>query len=276
MLTDGRNNMKHLKNIEAAKLTLMGAICGDIIGSAYEGRHTKQYDFPLFSRYSRFTDDTVCSVAIADALTRGKSFQGALQHWGRVYHHAGYGRMFRHWIYSDNPEPYNSYGNGSAMRVSAIGAYASSLPECLMLAKQSAEVTHNHPEGIKGAQATAAAIHLALIGKSKDEIKDWIESRFGYDLSRRYSDVQPFYKFDVSCQGSVPESIIAFLESHDYESAVRMAVAYGGDADTMAAITGGIAAAYYGYIPDYILKESMRRLPSDMKMVTEAFNNTIN
>lgn len=275
MLTDGRNGMEHLKNTEAAKLTLLGAICGDIIGSAYEGRHTKQYDFPLFSRYSRFTDDTVCSVAIADALTRGKSFQGALQHWGRVYHHAGYGRMFKHWIYSDNPEPYNSYGNGSAMRVSAVGAYANSMSECLMLAKQSAEVTHNHPEGIKGAQATATAIYLALTGKSKDEIKDWIESRLGYDLSRHYSDIQPFYKFDVSCQGSVPESIIAFLESHDYESAVRMAVAYGGDADTMAAITGGIAAAYYGYIPDYILKERMHRLPNNIKEIITQFNSTI-
>lgn len=161
------------------------------------------------------------------------------------------------------------------MRVSAIGAYANSLPECLMLAKQSAEVTHNHPEGIKGAQATAAAIHLALIYKSKYEIKDWIESRLGYDLSRHYSDIQPFYKFDVSCQGSVPESIIAFYNSHDYESAVRMAVAYGGDADTMAAITGGIAAACYGYIPDYILKECMHRLPNDMKVVIETFNNSI-
>lgn len=268
-------NTENLKNIESAKLPLMGAICGDIIGSAYERYHTKRYNFQLFSKYSRFTDDTVCSIAIADALTNGKSFQEALQHWGRVYHHAGFGSMFKHWLYAEHPEPYNSYGNGSAMRVSPIGAYAHDMNECLTLAEQSASVTHNHPEGIKGAQAMASAIYLALTGSTKNEIKEWIESIFGYDLSRHYSDIQPFYKFDVSCQGSVPESIIAFLESHDYESAVRMAVAYGGDSDTMAAITGGIAAAFYGHIPEYILKESMNRLPNDMKMVIEAFNKSI-
>lgn len=267
---------EYLKKVESATLSLVGAICGDIIGSAYEGHRTKRYNFQLFSNYSRFTDDTVCSIAIADALTGGRTFQEALQHWGRVYHHSGFGSMFKQWLYTDNPEPYNSYGNGSAMRVSPVGAYAHDMEECLMLAKQSASVTHNHPEGIKGAQATASAIYLALIGATKNEIKEWIESIFGYDLSRHYNDIQPFYKFDVSCQGSVPESIIAFLESHDYESAVRMAVAYGGDSDTMAAITGGIAAAYYGYIPEYILKECMNRLPNDMKVVIEAFNKSIN
>lgn len=268
------NNLQR-KRIKASQLVIIGTICGDIIGSWYEWQSTKRYDFKLLSEYSRFTDDTVCSVAIADALVRNIPFDINLKYWCKRYPRAGYGGMFSSWIYSFIKGPYNSWGNGSAMRVSAIGAYANSLPECLMLAKQSAEVTHNHPEGIKGAQATAAAIHLALIYKSKYEIKDWIESQFGYDLSRHYSDVQPFYKFDVSCQGSVPESIIAFLESHDYESAVRMAVAYGGDADTMAAITGGIAAAYYGYIPDYILKECIHRLPNDMKEIINQFNSTI-
>lgn len=158
------------------------------------------------------------------------------------------------------------------MRVSAVGAFAKSTDETLMLAKESAIVSHNHPEGVKGAQATALAINLAVKGCSKEEIKVQIETLFGYDLSRKYIDIQPRYTFDVSCQGSVPEAIIAFLESTDYESAIRMAVAYGGDSDTQAAITGGIAAAYYGAIPDYILKECLKRLPLDIKEIVLKFN----
>ncbi len=161
------------------------------------------------------------------------------------------------------------------MRVSAVGAYAQSIEEVLDMAEASAIVSHNHPEGIKGAQATAIAIYLALEGNSKETIKEQIGSRFGYDLNRRYSDIQPNYSFDVSCQGSVPEAIIAFLESRDFESAVRMAVAYGGDADTQAAITGGIAAAFYGCIPHYILKECNSRLPLDMKEVITQFNSAL-
>lgn len=161
------------------------------------------------------------------------------------------------------------------MRVSAVGACADSLEEVLDLARRSAEITHDHPEGIKGAQATALAIFLALRGHSKNEIKSAIEENFGYDLSRRYDDIHPYYSFDVSCQGSVPESIIAFLESEDYESTVRKAVALGGDADTMAAIAGGIAAAFYGEIPSYILDECLLLLPDDMKSVIATFNNTL-
>lgn len=264
------------KNMKAARLVLLGAVCGDIIGSYYESHSTKyRYDFPLFRDKSRFTDDTVCTIAIADALIKKERFYKALRYWCRKYPHAGYGFMFKRWMKYDDSEPYNSWGNGSAMRVSPIGAYADSFNEVMELSRQSAEVTHNHPEGIKGAQATAVAIYLALHGKTKDEIKSVIETTFDYDLSRKYDDVILRYGFDVSCQGSVPESIISFLESHDYESAIRKAIALGGDADTMGAIAGGIAAAYYGEIPHYILKECLDRLPDEMIAVIEDFNTLL-
>lgn len=251
---------------------LIGAICGDIIGSWYESCSTKRIDFELFTDQSRFTDDTVCSIAIADALMNGNDFVSKLKYWCRKYPKAGYGGNFNWWFRQDAPQPYNSWGNGSAMRVSAVGAFAKSTGETLVLAEQSAVVSHNHPEGVKGAQATALAINLALRGCSKEEIKSKIETLFDYDLNRKYADIQPRYTFDVSCQGSVPEAIIAFLESSDYESAIRMSVAYGGDSDTQAAITGGIAAAYYGVIPDYILKECLSRLPLDIKDIIAKFN----
>ena len=258
--------------LKTRSLVLLGAICGDIIGSCYEFHSTKRMDFKLFTDHSRFTDDTVCSIAIADALINGNDFVGKLKYWCRKYPKVSYGGHFNWWFRQDAPQPYNSWGNGSAMRVSAVGAFAKSTDETLVLAEQSAVVSHNHPEGIKGAQATALAINLALEGCAKGEIKAQIETRFGYDLSRKYVDIQPRYSFDVSCQGSVPEAIIAFLESTDYESAIRMAVAYGGDADTQAAIAGGIAAAYYGTIPEYILKECLSRLPLDFKEVIYQFN----
>ena len=260
------------KLLNKRSLALIGAICGDIIGSRYEFCSTKRLDFDLFTDQSRFTDDTVCSIAVADALMNGNDFVGKLKYWCRKYPKAGYGGKFKWWFRQDNTQPYNSWGNGSAMRVSAVGAFAKSTYETLALAEESAIVSHNHPEGIKGAQAAALAINLALRGCNKEEIKAQIETHFGYDLSRKYSDIQPRYTFDVSCQGSVPEAIIAFLESYDYESAIRMAVAYGGDADTQAAITGGIAAAYYGEIPEYILKECLSRLPLDIKELIAKFN----
>lgn len=265
-------NTPDFKFYPKSKAVLRGAICGDIIGSAYERRHTKSLDFELFSCLSRFTDDTVCSIAIADALTTGKDFVEELKYWCRKYPRAGYGGTFNWWFHQDEPKPYNSWGNGSAMRVSAVGAFANSIADVMELAKDSAIVSHNHPEGIKGAQATALAIHLALAGYNKEEIKEQIETLIGYDLNRKYADIQPRYSFDVSCQGSVPEAIIAFLESTDYESAIRMAVAYGGDSDTQGAITGGIAAAYYGEIPEHILSNCMARLPEDMKNVIRKFD----
>lgn len=260
---------------ESARLVLLGAVCGDMVGAPYEFKNTKNYDFKLFPQRSRFTDDTVCTIGIADALLCGRPFSESVKEWCRKYIEAGYGGLFRRWILSDSMEPYDSWGNGSAMRVSAVGAYARSLDEALELAKQSAEFTHNHPEGVKGAQATAAAIHYALTGHSKEEIKSMVESRFGYDLGRKYDDIQPDYRFEVSCQKSVPESIICFLESHDYESAIRKAVAMGGDADTMGAITGGIAAAFYGEIPDHILAPALKLLPDDMKEVINRFNASL-
>lgn len=261
--------------ISKAKAVLRGAICGDIIGSLYEWHRTKDYNFKLCTKFSRFTDDTVCSIAVADALISDMDFTRSLQEWCQKFPNAGYGGKFRRWIVMDNPTPYGSYGNGSAMRVSSAGVLATSLEECLYLAQKSANVTHNHPEGIKGAQAVALAIYLSLEGKNKDFIKRELESRFEYDLSRNYDVIQKDYGFQVSCQKSVPEAIIAFLISEDYESAVRRAVAYGGDADTQAAIAGSIAAAYYGEIPDTIISECIAKLPDEMKDVIAKVDNEI-
>lgn len=179
--------------------------------------------------------------------------------------------MFGKWIWEEEPLPYHSFGNGSAMRVSPVGWAFETLEETLNAAKQSAEVTHNHPEGIKGAQAVASAIYLARTGKSKREIKEYIESAFGYDLNRTCDDIRPDYRFDVTCQGSVPESIIAFLEGSDYESTIRLAISLGGDADTMAAIAGGIAEAYYKGIPLHIKEEALRRLPDEFVGIMSRF-----
>ena len=270
-----RDNKK--KNIKAARLVLMGAICGDIIGSWFESRRnkTKRLDFEIFSHPCGFTDDTICSIGIADALIHDEPFDKWLRIWCRIYPNAGYGKAYKAWFMSDSMEAYNSWGNGSAMRVSAIGAFANSFDEAMGLAKKSAEVTHNHPEGIKGAQAVTTAIHYALVGKSKQEIMDMVEKSFGYDLHRKFSEIQPIYSFDVSCQGSVPEAIICFLESTDYENAIRKAVALGGDSDTQAAITGGIAAAFYGHIPEEILFQCNARLRNDMKTVIDEFNSIL-
>ena len=250
---------------------LCGAIAGDIIGSVYEFRPLKKVDFPLFIDYSKFTDDTVMTVANADWLLTGDSLLGVMQDYGNRYPHAGYGGMFRSWLREDEPKPYNSFGNGSAMRVSPAGWAFDTLEETLEAAKQSAEVTHNHPEGIKGAQAIAACIFLARTRKSKQEIKEYIEQTFGYNLSRTCDEIRPDDHFDVTCQGSIPESIIAFLESTDFESAIRLAVSLGGDADTMGAITGGIAEAYYGGVPENIRKEVLKRLPNEFFEVLRKF-----
>ena len=246
------------------RIAMMGAICGDIIGSSYEFHSTKKYDFPLFTKNSTFTDDTVMTCAVADWLLTGIAPEEKMQDWGRRHFYAGYGPMFRRWIQADFPRPYNSFGNGSAMRVSPVGWFAQSIEECLRLAKESAEVTHNHPEGIKGAQSTAAAIFLARNGSSKEDIKNYVAENFGYNLDRTVAAMKPEYDFDVTCQGSVPESIICFLESTDYESAIRLAVSMGGDADTMGAIAGGIAAAFYKEIPDSIAGNCLDLLSDDI------------
>jgi ADP-ribosylglycohydrolase len=234
-----------------AKL-IIGAITGDIIGSSYEFDNIKSLEFPMFRRGTCFTDDSVLTMATMHALLKQTGYAGAYQEFGRKYPHRGYGGNFKSWIYSDNPKPYNSWGNGSAMRVSPVGWYCDTIDDVLTEARKSAEITHNHPEGVKGAQAVAAAVYLARIGKSKAEIKKFIVDTFGYDLDRTIEKIRPGYDFDVSCQGSVPEAIIAFLESTDFVNAVRLAVSIGGDSDTIACITGGIAEAFYQNIPDHI------------------------
>jgi ADP-ribosylglycohydrolase len=229
---------------------MLGAIIGDIVGSVYEWNNIKTKDFPLFRKDCFFTDDTVMTIAVADALLKGGAvddFIDSMKRFGKLYPDEGYGGYFRRWLFSDSREPYNSFGNGSAMRVSPCGWFAESLEEAEDLAERSAAVTHDHPEGIKGAQATAAAIYLARVGKTKDEIKDYIERRYCYDLSRTLDEIRPGYTFDGSCQGTVPEAIIAFLESTRFEGAIRNAISLGGDSDTLAAITGSIAEAAYGF-----------------------------
>ena len=250
---------------------LLGAIAGDVIGSVYELRPCKSIDFELFFDYSKYTDDTVMTVANADWLLTGNSLVGIMQNYGNRYPTAGYGGMFCNWLREDTPEPYNSFGNGSAMRVTPVGWAFDTLEETLEAAKQSAEITHNHPEGIKGAQATAACIWMARKGKSKQEIKEYVERKFGYNLHRTCDEIRPDYHFDVTCQGSVPESIIAFLESSDYESAIRLAISLGGDADTMGAITGGIAEAFYGGVPEHIKNEVVKRLPIEFIDIMQRF-----
>jgi ADP-ribosylglycohydrolase len=231
---------------------ILGAIAGDIIGSSYEFNNVKSLDFELFTNDTFFTDDTVLTAATMYAILHQTGYVKAYRHFGIIYPHRAYGGRFRAWLCADNPEPYNSWGNGSAMRVSPVGWYCDTIDDVLAEAQKSAELTHNHPEGIKGAQAAAAAVYLARTGKDKAAIKQFIVDQFGYDLDRTIDEIRPAYTFDVSCQGSVPEAIIAFLESSDFENAVRLAVSIGGDSDTIAAIAGGSAEAYYQEIPEDI------------------------
>lgn len=230
---------------------MIGAIAGDIIGSVYEGRrrNIKTTDFPLFSPYCRFTDDTVLTVALADSILTGIPYVGKLKEYYRAYPDAGYGGSFHQWASSDDCSPYYSYGNGSAMRVSPVGFAYNTLEKVLLEAERSAVVTHNHPEGIKGAQVVGACIFLARQGEAKPRIRSYVEETFGYDLSETIDHIRSWYSFDVSCQGSVPQAITAFLDSEDFEDAIRKAISIGGDSDTIACIAGGIAEAYYGGVP---------------------------
>lgn len=253
---------------------MTGAIAGDIIGSVYEFDNIKTTDFPLFTNESDYTDDTIMTVAVADWLLNGGDLAKVMQRYGREYPYptGGYGGRFSGWLREKDPLPYNSWGNGSAMRVSAVGWMFDSLEKTLEVAKETAIVTHNHPEGIKGAQATAAAIYLARTGKSKQDIKLYIETTFSYDLGRTCDEIRPFYRFNESCQGTVPEAIIAFLDSSDFENAIRLAVSLGGDSDTLACITGGIAEAFYG-IPEDIEKQVSDKLPGTFQKVIKEFKN---
>jgi ADP-ribosylglycohydrolase len=257
---------------------MLGAIAGDMIGSIYEFDNIKTKDFPLFGTDNEFTDDSILTVAIADAILNQSDYAASLKHYFRRYPNpmGSYGGRFLQWAASDEAEPYNSWGNGSAMRVSAIGFAFNNLETVLREAKRSAEVAHNHPEGVRGAQSTAATIFLARTGHSKDEIKTYIESIFAYHLSNTLDEIRPTYRFDVSCQGSVPQAIIAFLESTDFEDAIRNAISLGGDSDTIACITGGIAQAFYGEVPAAIAQEVWQRLDQPLRQVAETFMSRYN
>jgi ADP-ribosylglycohydrolase len=252
---------------------MLGAIIGDIVGSVYEWNNIKTKEFQLFNPGCTFTDDTVMTLAIAEGLMNGGSvedFIQAMKKYGRLYPNSGYGGRFGSWLFSEDIHPYNSWGNGSAMRVSPVAWMFDTLSEVEKYAEISAAVTHNHPEGVKGAKATAAAIFLARKGKTKDEIKAYVESEYGYDLRRSLDEIRPIYHFNESCQETVPEAIIAFLESIDFEDAIRNAISLGGDSDTLAAITGSIAEAAYN-VPEDIKGKALSILDERLLKVYKQF-----
>ena len=260
---------------------MYGAILGDIIGAPFEfDRGNKTRDFPLFCKGPKYTDDTVMTIAVADALldSTGKSddeirkaLVDSMRFWGARYPYAGYGGMFRRWLRSENPQPYGSYGNGSAMRVSSAGWLFDSLDETRKKAGLTAEVTHNHPEGIKGAECVATVIWMARHGKTKDEIRAFVVDTFGYDLSRTCDEIRPGYHHAESCQETVPEAVTAFLEGKDFEDVIRTAVSLGGDCDTLACIAGSMAEAFCG-VPPWLIEKCETLVPYDMLQVIRRFN----
>ena len=261
---------------------MYGAILGDMVGSPYEfDMGNKSKDFEMWNRRVRFTDDTVMTIAVADAImsvgvdSEEKEIKDVLvkkmQAWGRRYPNSDYGGRFIFWLGSREPRPYGSYGNGSAMRVSSVGWFYDTIEKTREVARWTAEVTHNHPEGIKGAEATASVIFLARNGASKEEIKDYVIQKFGYDLSRSCDEIRPGYHHDESCQKTVPEAITAFLEGENFEDVIRTAVSLGGDCDTLTCIAGGMAEAFYG-IPEEMRTEMRVRLEADMLKVLGEFD----
>ena len=254
---------------------MLGALVGDIIGSMYEFLNTKRTDFELFPEGSRFTDDSVMTLAVAKWLLEDEAHSihyliYCMQELGDHYPNAGYGGRFMEWLFEENPQPYNSWGNGAGMRVSPVGLYAKTLDEALALAALTACVSHNHPEGVKGAQAIAASVFLCKQGKSKQEIKEYVEQTFGYNLHRTIAEIRPNYYFDVSCQGSVPEAIIAFLEGNSFEEVIRLAISIGGDSDTIGAMAGAIAACRYP-IPEEIAERCDSLLTEDLRDIKDRF-----
>ena len=256
-------------------IKMLGALVGDIIGSVYEFHNTKSTDFELFHGASKYTDDSVMTLAVAKWLVEDEAHTlhyliYCMQELGNRHPYAGYGGHFYGWLAKDNPQPYNSWGNGAGMRVSPVGLYAKTLDEALALAALTASVSHNHPEGVKGAQAIATSMFLCKQGKSKEEIKDYVESTFGYNLHRTIAEIRPRYEFDVSCQGSVPEAIIAFLEGNSFEEVIRLAISLGGDSDTIGAMAGAIAACMYS-IPDEIAERCDKILTEDLRDIKDRF-----
>ena len=250
---------------------MIGAIIGDVIGSVFEARNYRGKDFPLFCDKSHFTDDSVLTFATAKVLLDGGDYAVTYQQFARAYTHRGYGGRFKRWIWQDDPQSYYSFGNGSAMRVAPVGFAFTDAETTLAEAKRSAEVTHNHPEGIKGAQAVAIAIWMARQGEGRDAIRQAIETQFGYDLSRNCDFIREVNGFDATCQGSVPEAITCFLESTDFEDCIRLAISIGGDSDAIACIAGGIAQAYYKSIPEWIIMGARARLNPDLLNILDRF-----
>lgn len=250
---------------------MIGAIAGDIIGSVYEGTRMKTKNFVLFSDLCVYTDDTVQTVALADTILTGTPYVKNLKTFYRWYPDAGYGGSFHRWARGEDSEPYGSWGNGAAMRISPVGYACDDLATVLEKARGFTAVTHNHPEGIKGGQAVAAAVFLARTGRSKEEIRTFVETRFQYDLSRSTEEIRPSYAFDVSCQGTVPPAIRAFLDSTDFEDAIRTAVSLGGDTDTLACITGAIAQAFYGGVPEALERKVYAILDERLGTITRRF-----
>ena len=261
------------------QVKMLGALVGDIVGSVYELYNTKRTDFVLFNEISRYTDDSVMTLAVAKWLVEDEAHTihylvYCMQELGHLYPYAGYGGHFVGWLFNDNPQPYNSWGNGAGMRVSPVGLYAKTLDEALALAALTASVTHNHPEGVKGAQAIATSVFLCKQGKSKQEIKEYVEKTFDYNLNRTIAEIRPRYEFDVSCQGSVPEAIIAFLEGNSFEEVIRLAISLGGDSDTIGAMAGAIAACMYP-IPDEIADKCNSILSEDLREINNKFMNLL-
>lgn len=253
---------------------MLGAIVGDYIGSVHEHAGTKTKDFPLLDPSCSITDDSLLTVAVAEWLLHGTDLVSRFHELVRAYPEAGWGMHFAAWAESGGRAPYNSFGNGAAMRVSPVGWAFDNLDATLAAAAESAAVTHNHPEGIKGAQATAAAIYLARMGRDKEAIRREVTGRFHYDLERTVDGLRPDHRFDETCQGTVPEALICFLESRDFEDAIRNAVSLGGDADTLACIAGGVAHAYYGGVPAVLSAPALRALPGALRDTWEEFRAT--
>lgn len=259
-----------MKNVK-----MLGALVGDIVGSVYEFAPCKSIDFDLFTPWSNFTDDSVMTLAVAKWLMEDDAhtihyLKCCMQELGHRYPGAGYGARFAGWLEEYDPQPYNSWGNGAGMRVSPVGLYAKTLDEALALAAVTASVSHNHAEGVKGAQAVAACMFLCRQGKSKAEIKEYVEKTFFYNLGRTIAEIRPHYEFVVSCQGSVPESIIAFLEGNSFEEVIRLAISLGGDADTQACMAGAIADCMYP-IPDDTANKTYAILPEDLREINDQF-----
>ena len=250
---------------------MLGAIVGDFIGSRHEFHATKTKDFELVHNACRVTDDSILTIAVAEWILHGTDLVTRFHELVAEYPHAGWGSMFYRWASERHRNPYNSFGNGAAMRASPAGWAFDSVEATLAAAADSARVTHDHPEGIKGAQATALAIYLARTQRDKSMIRREIAERFGYDLSRTVDSIRPKYGFDETCQGTVPEAIVAFLDAEDFEDAIRNAVSLGGDADTLACITGGIAHAYFDGVPAQLAEPALAALPPPLRPVWTEF-----